>query len=303
MTERIYFSLDGIASRVLRRFRFGMLKAGGYKSPFWKHSVKVASWRYFPGNITLRMRSKRLRKSKESSCRWATSTVKLSETFQMLGFLKSLFPVSTITVEDYWLETAIRLPQKVCTPSGGKVTIVNVCVNVTYYLHASEIIITNASLSCSRGFLAPREFNVSSQRTGEIWYTTSLPVSNTSFRDAARIDLANPTSGLRKIIFGKAGEGERRSTKRSNGTRFDLSLDLARAINSQAGIQDIQQILDNGSIHSHITFKYTKLNGESKKRRVVVHGTEGRSIAATDKSDGKRKHFRIERISDARVDT
>jgi hypothetical protein len=221
----------------------------------------------------------------------------------MLGFLKTLFSGFTSTVDAYWLETAIRLPKKVRTPSGGNVTIVNVCVDVTYILDGSEIIITSAELSRSGGFLSPREVNVSSQRTGEIWYATSLPVSNASFRDAAKNDLMNPKSGLRRIIFGKARNMDRSSAERSNGTSFDLSLDLVRALNSQATTEEIQRILDGGSIHSHITFQYKKPDSESRKRRVVVHGTKGRSIIVTDKSDGNRKYFRIDRISNARVDT
>ncbi|MDA8745481.1 hypothetical protein N9N28_12680 [Rubripirellula amarantea] len=221
----------------------------------------------------------------------------------MFGFLKTLLSDTAGSVDAYWLETAIRLPRKVRTPSGGNVTIVNACVDVTYAVNGKEITITGASLSRSGGFLGPREINVSAQRTGEAWYATSLPVSNGSLREAAQNDLKNPKSRLRRIIFGKAGERNRRPTERSKGTRFDLSLDLVRALNSHASAEDVQRVLDNGSIHSHITFQYKKADGRSRKRHVVVHGTKGRSIAATDKSDEKRKYFRIDRISGAKVDT
>ncbi|WP_404305910.1 WYL domain-containing protein [Neorhodopirellula lusitana] len=221
----------------------------------------------------------------------------------MLGFLKTLFSDSVGSVDAYWLETAIRLPRKVRTLSGGNVTIVTACVDVNYAVNGNEITITGASLSRSGGLLGPRKINVSAQRTGEAWYATSLPVSNASLREASQVDLEHSESRLRRIIFGKAGERHRRPTDRSSGTRFDLSLDLIHALNSHASVEEVQEVLDSGSIHSHITFQYKKADGRSRKRRVVVHGTKGRSIAATDKSDKKRKHFRIDRISNAKVDS
>ena len=222
----------------------------------------------------------------------------------MLNFLRSIFSGfenTSTTFEGYWLATPIKLPTAVRTPGGGRVTVISACIDIVFSIPGDTVILHSASLSSGGGFLGSHPVNVSGHRTGEAWYQRSLGISNYYLLEAAKADLSDPKCSLEKCLRGRRS-GVTTGRTHKAGNRFDLAIEIVYALNDQMSAEEIQEILDSGSVHSHIEFSYSKPNERSKRRRVVVHGTKGKCIRATDKSDDRCKLFRIDRISIARVD-
>jgi hypothetical protein len=93
----------------------------------------------------------------------------------MFGPLKSFFRRSdsnALRVEAYWCESAIKLPKKIQTPSGGSVTVVSVCVDIEYLVKDGEIELQRVQLAQSGGRIVGSDLplNVSATRRGEAWY-------------------------------------------------------------------------------------------------------------------------------------
>lgn len=126
----------------------------------------------------------------------------------MLGFLKRfLASVSQprLVVRGYWCDTLVRLPVKIRTPLGGTVSVLRVCVDVYYHIvSGQEIVVDRVRLSRSVS-----DWNVAADRRGEAWYAPSLS-PEWCLEEAVRKDLSRKDARLRKIMFGKWRDANRR---------------------------------------------------------------------------------------------
>jgi hypothetical protein len=212
----------------------------------------------------------------------------------VLGFFKRLFAsgsASSLAVEAYWCETAIKLPTKVQTPLGSNVSVVKVCVDIYYSIDGDRILIQRVKMARGGGSVmgSTSSINVASDRTGEAWYSSHL-CSERYLIEAVEQDLSAKGSRLRKIMMGKWREVNRGS----------LVVSLTDVLNAHSRPEQIAELISNAGRGNEIVFVYSKPNGEETTRHVTVEGVSGDSIRALDHKDGKVKSFRIDRISRAR---
>jgi hypothetical protein len=200
-------------------------------------------------------------------------------------------PGKTLVVEAFWCESPIKLPTKVQTPLGRRVTVINVCVDVHFSFEDGNVVLQRVALSRGGGRISGSSLpiNVSSQRTGEAWYASSI-APESALIEAVKRDLSVDESRLGRIMLGKWRAQNRPALVRS----------LVDALNAHASPEEIEGLITTAGRGNDIVFTYTKANGASETRRVCVRGVLGNSIRATDRKDEKVKSFRIDRITNAR---
>ena len=215
-------------------------------------------------------------------------------------------------IENYRCDGLVRLPWKIKGRGiGGKVNLLEVCVDITYSVVAGDVIIKRVQLhqpdnhetdggmeldsSVVGGFRMelkqgkPFGTNVHAVRAGESWVASSDEIPESYLVEAVQKDLSNKKSRLNKIVQGKWRNANREANTES----------LTEALNEQASPTDIKKLLSAIGYGAEITFTYTKANGDSDVRHVKVVGVQEKSIRARDLDDDTVKTFRIDRITDA----
>lgn len=90
-----------------------------------------------------------------------------------MGFLQKIFgsqPRHRLC--GYWCETEVRLSRKIATPMGGKVSIVQVCVDIDYDIRDDVVHILRVQMATSGSGIMGSEqaMNMAAPRRGEAWY-------------------------------------------------------------------------------------------------------------------------------------
>jgi hypothetical protein len=211
----------------------------------------------------------------------------------MWRFLKTLYysgGSKPLLVEAFFCCTSIKLPSKVTTPTGGKIHVVNVSVDIYYTVQDGQITLRQVRLS-RRGptiMGSKRVFNVAATNRGEAWYAARL-CSESKLREAVQGDLAMKDSPLRRIMMGKWWSANRSS----------IAAELAIAINRRA-TNEIARLVANGGVGAQLEFTYTKANGVVSRKRVYVNGLASGKLRARQTTCQHDKSFLIDRISEAR---
>jgi hypothetical protein len=207
---------------------------------------------------------------------------------KLFDFLLKIGDSKRLTVDAYWCTETIRLPTKIRTPSGGHVSIVSVCVDISYTISDEKIKVRSVCMSRKGGTLmgSKTRINIAASRTGEAWYATSV-CTKSYLLDVVDRELAIHNSGLNRMIFGKFRAENR--TKSLN--------QLVSALNSKAKPEEISRLVTACGGGQKLSFLYTKENLQAERRRVTLTGFSGNSIRATDEKDGMSKNFRTDRIS------
>ena len=67
----------------------------------------------------------------------------------MFEFLRNLFGGASgrLRIDGYWCETSIKFSNKITTPLGSKVSVVNTCVDISHSVQDDQITIHDAWLS------------------------------------------------------------------------------------------------------------------------------------------------------------
>jgi hypothetical protein len=210
----------------------------------------------------------------------------------MFGFLRNLFGGSGknhLSINAFWCESQVRLPNKVKTPLGSSITVVTICVDIEYSIQEEKIILRRVRMSRGGGEIGKMSFNVASTRTGEAWYASYI-CPKSYLVEAVQKDLSEDDSRLRKIMIGKW----------SAIHRDELTQSLANALNAQLPPEKIADLIARTGHGNEITFTYTKPNGNSEKRHVSIQNVSGQSLRARDHKDDQVKSFRIDRITNAK---
>jgi hypothetical protein len=210
----------------------------------------------------------------------------------MFGFLRRLFGgggKSHLSIDAFWCESPVKLPDKVKTPLGSSVTVVNVCVDIEYSIQEEEVVLRRVRMSPGGGQCGNMSVNVAGTRTGEAWYAAYIcPESH--LVEAVQKDLSADDSRLRKIMFGK--------WRSIHGA--ELAQSVADALNEQLPPAEIGALIASAGHGNEITFTYTMPNGNSETRHVSVQGVSGQSLRGRDHKDDQVKSFRIDRITNAK---
>jgi hypothetical protein len=211
----------------------------------------------------------------------------------LLRLLQSLFGQSgkTLRVDSYWCMSGVRLPSRITSPSGSKVLLVDVCVDIDYALEKDRVIVRRVRLS-RRGLSligSSQRVNVAGTNTSEAWFASNI-CSEQPLRDAVMAELAIMNSPLLRIMRGKW---------RSVYGPEDPE-PLVDALNSAATPSELIRLL-KGRKGSRITFTYRKADGQVSTRHVVVRGVRGNCLDAQKQGGGEVKSFRLDRITDVRL--
>lgn len=208
----------------------------------------------------------------------------------MFKYLKSIFTSTSdewCCVEGYWCESNLRLHDKVETPLGSRVTIVNVCVDVYFNLEGEDVSIGKVQMSRVGGTISgsTKAINVASTRTGEAWFSSYM-CSERQLIEIVKRDLDAKNSNLRKIMF--------RVKRNSNPDLY--TSEAIEALNASEPVEVIEKLIPQVSGGLDVSFIYTKSDGTSNSREVTIFGTSGNSVRGRDHRDGKSKLFRIDRM-------
>jgi hypothetical protein len=212
----------------------------------------------------------------------------------MLRILKRLFASRSndrLTFDGYWCTSTVKLPDKVKTPLGSSVSVIQVCVDIDYSVQDGNVTLHRVWLSRRGGTISGSSvsMNVAAARIGEGWLASNI-CAESLLVQAVDKDLKRSDSQLQKMMI---------ATWR-NQNRNSFAKSLADALNAHASAKEIESLLANNGRGHAIVFRYTKPKGESEIRRVTIEGVSGESIRALDHKDNAFKNFRIDRISDAR---
>jgi hypothetical protein len=215
----------------------------------------------------------------------------------MFRFLKRLFHSPKPHIKLYFLEgyhcyATVRSKKKIRTPCQSLVTVLQVCVDIDYSVSCGQIHLHDVRLSW-RGFTimgCDRPLNVSSDRTGESWYSKG-PGDRALLMQAVQSDLRDSKTRLYdRLLAPWVAE---------NQSQF--ADEVAKALSKHSSTERIASILQYCMNYIKLEFTYTKSNGSCDQRIVTLNKLSGDCIWALDHKDDKMKTFRIDRISNARA--
>lgn len=213
----------------------------------------------------------------------------------MFGFLKTLMSPAAkpLWIEAFHLDTPIKLPSKITTPLGSKVTVITVCVDIRYAMRDREIVVHKVRLSRGRVFeMSGQLVNVKAERLGEVWHASTLPVSESLLRQAVEQEIAIKGSNLRRMMTG--------SWLAANGS--NIAQPVIDALNAKKSAAEIDSLLEAAGRSHRISFTYSSPKRGPERRVVLLHGAAGNSIRTTDTKDQDTKMFRIDRIANVQFD-
>ena len=124
----------------------------------------------------------------------------------MFGMLKRLFgPAGSkpLELKSYsCLFSSIKLPWKVKTPGGSRVSVISPCVDIRFSILHGEIVLHRVRLSRGGTTIlgSSKPLNVSSTRTGEAWYTSRL-CPESQLVEAVQRELTLSKSPLRRFML------------------------------------------------------------------------------------------------------
>ena len=196
-------------------------------------------------------------------------------------------------IEAFDLDTPIKLPSKVETPLGSKVSVVNLCVDVQYEVRDRQIVIKQARIS-SRGRPGPsgQMCNVKAARLGEVWYARQLPISRADLLNTIEQEIALSESNLRRRMIAKWLDG--------NGS--SIAQPVIDALNARQSATEIEALIRTAGRGHRISFTYDSPQRGPERRVVILRGASGNSIRATDTKDDDEKNFRIDRIINVQLE-
>jgi hypothetical protein len=121
----------------------------------------------------------------------------------MFGFLKRAFSstAGTSYIEGFHLDTAVKLPQKIETPGGSKVSVIIPVVDIWYAINGQAIDVRKVRLSKTGGMLGHMRVNMASKR-GEAFYAQGV-CGESQLREAVEKEIAKNNSGLKRMMFGR----------------------------------------------------------------------------------------------------
>jgi hypothetical protein len=93
----------------------------------------------------------------------------------MFGFLKRTISstASTSYIEGFHLDTAVKLPQKIETSGGSKVSVIIPVVDIWYAINGQVIEVRKVRLSKKGGMLGHLRMNMAS-KAGEAFYAQGI---------------------------------------------------------------------------------------------------------------------------------
>lgn len=212
----------------------------------------------------------------------------------MFGFLKALVSSAgkPLWIEAFHLDTPIKLPTKIETPGGAKVTVITACVDVRYEIRDKQIVIKRVRLSRGKVFeAAGQKVNVAA-RSGEVWFARELPITEAVLRKAVEYEIAPSDSNLRRMMIGKwlGANGE------------SIAQPVIDALNARQSAAHIDSLIEIAGRSHRISFTYHSPKKGAERRVVLLHGAAGDTIRATDAKDYEAKTFRIDRMSNVQLD-
>lgn len=185
----------------------------------------------------------------------------------------------------YWSDTPIRCDNKITTPAGSKVTVLKVCLDISFSIKNREVSIGDVELSNGGCIIGSRVLvNMSSERTGEAWHARAFHPREV-LKEVALADLKidDGRGRLSRALFGKwKSEGLSYTSGHSRDSRDELP----RSTSSGE--------IASGDV---LEFDYEKPGKGMSHRRVVVIYTEEDRIFARDEKDGEAKSFLRSRMS------
>jgi hypothetical protein len=211
----------------------------------------------------------------------------------MFGFLKSWASSvgKPMWIEAFHLDTPIKLPSKVETPLGSKVSVVTLCVDVQYEMLEKQIVVKQVRLSRGTEFGGTgQKVNVCAERVGEAWYASSLPISQADLMKTVQNEITPAGANLRRMMIGKWLDTNAAS----------IAAPAIDAINARRSAAEIEALIKDAGRSHEVTFMYDSPEKGPERRSVVLRGASGDSIKTTDLKDGQSKKFRIDRITDVR---
>jgi hypothetical protein len=121
----------------------------------------------------------------------------------MFGFLRRAFSstAGTSCIRDFHLDTALKLPKKIDTPGGSKISVVLPMVDVWYSIDGQTIRIRKVRLAKTGGMLGHLRMNMAS-KAGEAFYAQGI-CSESQLREAVETEIARKDSGLKRMMFGR----------------------------------------------------------------------------------------------------
>lgn len=211
--------------------------------------------------------------------------------FRLLKTLLTGSPDNSLCIQAYWCETSIKLPTKISTPLGGKITVITACVDIYYQVEAERIDVRRVKLSQEGGRIvgARQAINVAATHRGEAWYAYSV-CSESELRKAVLQDLRAGDSRLCRIMMSKWRVENRDA----------LICSAIDAINRKAAPEDIAKLIIAAGKGGRIAITYTKADGTATNRQVTVEGHSGSLLRGREHENGEIKSFRLDRISQAR---
>lgn len=196
-------------------------------------------------------------------------------------------------------DETIRLSEPIRTPGGSRVTVLQVCVDVSCALEADEISVIDVNHSRKGVCLVGTDFrmNVASKHTGEAWLSSKI-FSRSQLKELIERELARDNSALRRIIMRKAHSDGLQFPRQGFASRHRIPpAALIKAINGKLPIEEIEKLFQTNSCYREIEFDYTKSDGSCKRRRVIPLSVLGRSLRCRETENDEVKNFRIDRIS------
>lgn len=212
----------------------------------------------------------------------------------MFGFLKSLVSPAgkPLWIDAFHLDTPIKLPTRIQSPGGSKVTVITVCVDVRYEMRDKQIVIKQVRLSRGKLFeAAGKNVNVAS-RSGEVWFARELPITEAVLRKAVEEEISPRDSNLRRMMIGQW----------LGANASSIAQPVIDAINARRSAKEIDSLLEAAGRSHRISFTYESPNKAAERRVAVLRSATGDSVRATDTKDHETKSFRIDRMTNVRFD-
>jgi len=120
--------------------------------------------------------------------------------------LKNLFPPreETMWVEGFWCNTPVKLPNKITTPLGSKVTVVTMCVDVEYTMRERKIVVLKVRLALKNKGASGQPRNMSAERVGESFFAYSI-TPHSILLSLVDQELGREGSNMRRVMYGQWG--------------------------------------------------------------------------------------------------
>ena len=189
-------------------------------------------------------------------------------------------------ISGYWCDKIIRLNQKLTTPFLRKVSVVRVCVDITFMIQKQSIHIISVKLSKlgTKTMGTNCSSNVASVYSGEAWFSDKI-CSENILVETVKAELKIKKNRLVKIAYG---------TWRSEILPKECQR-FCQRINLSKYVPDIKNLVDNFSMFPEVSFSYQKGN-ELEEYDVQIVGVVDDKLRCIEIESNKPKLFFISQI-------